>query len=74
MKSDYVDGNTVAEVYKLLPGKDCGLKGQKSPCDLSKCAEFASALLKGKREVFDCPYLDDEKSQAIVLIIEDYFR
>ncbi len=74
MKTDYVDGNVVAEIYKLLPGKDCGLNGGKSPCGNARCAEFASALLKGKNEVFDCPYLTDEKSQSIVLIVEDYFR
>ena len=74
MKEDYVDGRVVADIYKLLPGKDCGLKGAKSPCGLAKCSDFAAALLKSKREVFDCPYLEDEKSQAIVLIAEDYFR
>jgi len=71
---DYIDGNAVADIYKLLPGKDCGLNGQKSPCGYERCKDFATALLKGKSQVFDCPYLADEKSQAIVLIVEDYFH
>ncbi|MFH0861700.1 MAG: (Fe-S)-binding protein [Candidatus Altiarchaeota archaeon] len=74
MKNDYLDGNVVADLYKLLPGRDCGKKGVKSPCGHALCAEFAAALLKGKSNVFECPYLDDDKSQAIVLVIEDFFQ
>jgi ArsR family metal-binding transcriptional regulator len=71
MADDYVDANVVADIYKNLPGKNCG---DKSPCGLPKCGLFARALLKGKSEVYDCPYMEDEKSQAILLIVEDYFR
>jgi len=71
MRDDYVDANVVADIYKMLPGKNCG---EKSPCGFPRCALFAAALLKGKCDVSDCPYIEDEKLQSIVLTLEDYFR
>ncbi len=64
------EGDTAAEIYKLLPGRDCG---EKSPCGLPKCMLFAKALLKG-RDPYDCPYMEDEDRQQVILVLEDYFR
>jgi CO dehydrogenase/acetyl-CoA synthase gamma subunit (corrinoid Fe-S protein) len=71
MVEDSVDARTVADIYRLLPGKNCG---EKSPCGLPKCSMFANAVLKGKRKPSDCPYLEDDNMQSIILIIEEYFR
>ena len=60
-----------ADIYVLLPGRDCG---DDSPCGLSKCVYFAQALLRGTKNIYDCPFLQDEKRQQIILILEDYFR
>ena len=60
-----------ADIYKLLPGRDCG---RKSPCRLPKCMLFARELLTASRDVYDCPYLKDDNRQEIMLILDEYFR
>jgi len=71
MVGDDLDASVIAEVYRLLPGKNCG---NNSPCGFPKCAMFADAVVRGKKKVHDCPYIDDDRMQDIVLIVEDYFR
>jgi ArsR family metal-binding transcriptional regulator len=68
-----IDKNFVADIYKQLPGRNCGLKGE-SPCGLETCVKFAVELSQGFRQVSDCPYLEDENLQSIVLLLEEYFR
>jgi len=66
---------TIADIYVQLPGRDCGVNTKRpSPCGLKKCVMFAEALLEGEKKVHDCPYLNDEQSGAIALIIDEYFR
>jgi len=69
--SEDVDMHTVASIYKLLPGKNCG---GKSPCGLPKCALFAAKVLSGKKDVSECPYIVDENMQSILLVIDEYYR
>jgi CO dehydrogenase/acetyl-CoA synthase gamma subunit (corrinoid Fe-S protein) len=66
-----IDDNTVADIYRLLPGKNCG---DGSPCGFGLCREFALSLLKGTSEPTDCPYLeDDNKLQEIILILDQSY-
>lgn len=65
------DGAVLAEIYKALPGKDCG---KKSPCGFPLCKEFSKALLKCEKNVYDCPYLEDDDRQLIALILDDYYK
>ncbi len=58
----------VEEIFKILPKTDC------KKCGYKTCAEFARALLKGKRKVQDCPYVKNEQIQAINLILDEYFN
>ena len=41
MPADELNNNVVADLYKLLPGKNCG---EKSPCGYPRCGDFARAL------------------------------
>ncbi len=66
-----VDSNLIADIYQLLPGKNCG---QKSPCGLPKCAMFAKEIIIGAKEIKDCPYLQEENMQSILLRISEAFR
>jgi ArsR family metal-binding transcriptional regulator len=65
------DARVIAEVYKLLPGKNCG---EKSPCGVPKCTMFAREVFKGKKEIHDCPFMEDDNLQAVILVLEEYFR
>ena len=68
---DQGKSNTIADIYIILPGRNCG---DKSPCGYPRCAFFAKALLEGKADISECPYLDDEKRQDIILVIDKFFR
>jgi CO dehydrogenase/acetyl-CoA synthase gamma subunit (corrinoid Fe-S protein) len=70
MPDEGISSKAIAEVYKFLPGKNCG---DKSPCGCPKCAIFASEILKGRKKAQDCTYLEDEDYQSIVLFMDDYF-
>ncbi|MBD3388116.1 MAG: hypothetical protein GF416_03630 [Candidatus Altiarchaeales archaeon] len=63
--------DAAADIYTLLPGKNCG---ENSPCGYAKCSIFAKALLKGLKNVYDCPYMVDENREQIILILDDFFR
>jgi CO dehydrogenase/acetyl-CoA synthase gamma subunit (corrinoid Fe-S protein) len=65
------DGGFLADIYRLLPGKDCG---KDSPCGCLLCRDFSKILLKGDKTVYDCPHLEDDFRQEILLILEDYYR
>lgn len=71
MADDKSEANVTADIYVLLPGRDCG---EDSPCGLPKCVLFAKALVAGRKKVHECPYLEEEKQQQIILLLEDYFR
>jgi len=66
--------SVAANIYTFLPGRDCGVTRPSSPCGFQKCAMFAKELFKGTKSVYDCPYMQDEDRQFILLILEDYFR
>jgi ArsR family metal-binding transcriptional regulator len=66
-----VDGKVAADIYVLLPGRNCD---EKSPCGLPKCVLFAKALLNGTKNVYNCPYMEDDDRQSVILILDDYFR
>jgi CO dehydrogenase/acetyl-CoA synthase gamma subunit (corrinoid Fe-S protein) len=66
--------SVAADIYLLLPGRNCGVTQPPSPCGLKKCAFFAKELVKGTRTVYDCPYMEDEDRQSILLLLEDYFK
>jgi len=68
---DELSANVAADIYRHLPGKNCG---EKSPCGLPKCAMFARELLGGYKEQTNCPYMSDEHRQSIVLILDEYFK
>ena len=68
------DGAALAEIYHNLPAKDCGKGGRKSPCQSPLCRDFARLLLKGDKTVYDCPYLEDDNRQIIILLLEDYYK
>lgn len=68
------DGKFLADIYVELPGKDCGAKNlSDSPCGSALCRDFARVLLNGTKEVYDCPYMEDENRQAILLVLNDYY-
>lgn len=46
--------NTI-ELYKRLPGKNCG------ECDMNTCMAFAVSILQGSSELSACPYLSREE-------------
>lgn len=53
---------TPLEVYKLLPKSNCG------QCYVPTCLAFAAAVIKGDKELSDCPHLErttDEISEKI---------
>jgi len=66
--------DVIADIFVLLPGRDCGLTHPPSPCGLKKCMLFAEALLNGSRNVYDCPYMKEQQRGSIVLILDEYFR
>ena len=47
------------EIYKKLPGTNCGACKQKA------CMPFAFALLKGEADLSDCPCLSDKEKEAM---------
>ncbi len=65
---DSKTANAVADIYRFLPGKNCG------ECGHERCAELAKEILIGTKNVYDCPYMEDEKRQAAILVIEEHFR
>jgi CO dehydrogenase/acetyl-CoA synthase gamma subunit (corrinoid Fe-S protein) len=68
---DDMNANVAADIYRYLPGRNCG---EKSPCGQPKCVLFAKELLKGMLEPTDCPYMKDENRQSVVLILDEYFK
>ncbi|MBU0762059.1 MAG: hypothetical protein KKD39_03455, partial [Candidatus Altiarchaeota archaeon] len=64
----------MADIYRNLPGKDCGKGGKQSPCGLPMCKDFTKPLLKGDKTLYDCPFMEDDDRQAIILILEDYYK
>lgn len=60
--------NFAEEIFKNLPHLDCGKCGYKT------CTEFARALPKTRRKVADCPYMTNEQTQAITLLLDEYFN
>ena len=60
-----------AQIYRKLPGKDCG---EGSPCGYPKCVDFAKALLKNEVELDECPYVQPRKSEEILMILAEYFE
>jgi len=65
---DKQTADAVGDIYRLLPGKNCG------ECGVETCAIFAKEVLVGSGEIYDCKYMEDEKRQAAILVIEEYFR
>lgn len=53
------------EIYKLLPGKNCGA------CGIDTCMAFASALIERDKNVEDCTLFQEEKyKKKMVQLIE----
>jgi len=50
--------NTI-EVYKKLPGQNCG------DCPQNTCMAFALAIIKGEADPSECPLLSDDEIQAL---------
>ncbi|MBU0676248.1 MAG: DUF3786 domain-containing protein [Proteobacteria bacterium] len=50
---------TPLEVYKLLPGTNCG------NCYKPSCLAFAAAVVKGDCRLIDCPYVKDASGTTI---------
>jgi hypothetical protein len=50
--------NTI-EVYKKLPGQNCG------DCPQNTCMAFALAIVKGEADPSECPLLSDDEIQAL---------
>lgn len=65
---DKKTADTIAEIYLLLPGKNC------SDCSYPKCSQFAKEVLLGPADIYDCPHMEDDKRQSAILIIDEYFR
>ncbi|MBM3309308.1 MAG: hypothetical protein FJY77_03555 [Candidatus Altiarchaeales archaeon] len=58
--------NFQLEVYKNLPKLDCG------ECNCKTCGEFATAVLKGKKQATRCPHITNEQIQHITLLLDEY--
>jgi len=58
--------NFQLEVFKNLPKLDCG------ECGLKTCAEFATAILRGKKTPAECPHATNEQIQTITLLLDEY--
>ncbi len=52
--------STPLQIYRLLPQTNC------RQCHLPACLAFAAAVLKGERQLADCPYLAPEVAAAEV--------
>lgn len=48
------------QLARLLPGYNCGI------CGYRQCKDFAAALIEGKSEIDNCPYLKSERSAASI--------
>ncbi|MFH1722315.1 MAG: (Fe-S)-binding protein [Candidatus Altiarchaeota archaeon] len=58
----------ILRIFDILPLIDCG------QCGLPKCRDFARELVAGDAEVFDCPHLNEETTEKIVLLLDDFFK
>ena len=59
------------DIYKLLPQTNCG------ECTLPNCLAFAAAVIKGNRQLADCPYIraqDREQLAGRIGIREEFNR
>jgi hypothetical protein len=59
------------DIYKLLPQTNCG------ECTLPNCLAFSAAVIKGQKDLADCPYIktaDKEKLAGRIGIREDFSR
>ncbi len=74
MKDEEIDLRVAADIYRCLPGKNCGKKGKKSPCGQPLCGLFAKEILKGRKDPSICPYLDDDNLQNIVMILDKHYN
>jgi hypothetical protein len=59
------------DIYKLLPQTNCG------ECTLPNCLAYAAAVIKGHKQLTDCPYIrtgDREKLAKRIGIRQDFNR
>jgi len=59
------------DIYKLLPQTNCG------ECALPNCLAFAAAVIQGRKNLTDCPYIkteDKEQLASHIAIREDFSR
>ncbi|MFO7760865.1 MAG: DUF3786 domain-containing protein [Thermodesulfobacteriota bacterium] len=52
------------ELYKILPQSNCG------KCFFPTCLAFAAAVIKGEKQLADCPELDDSTIEAFARQID----
>ncbi|MFC2154184.1 (Fe-S)-binding protein [Candidatus Altiarchaeota archaeon] len=62
------ESKTLIRILEKLPLIDCG------KCGEVKCRDFARRLLSKELQVFDCPHLDEEKTEEILLILDEFFK
>ncbi|MGD9211286.1 MAG: DUF3786 domain-containing protein [Desulfobacteraceae bacterium] len=51
--------NTTMDIFKLLPKTNC------RKCNAPTCLAFAAAVFQGKRQLTDCPYVDNSDNLSI---------
>ena len=59
------------DIYKLLPQTNCG------ECTLPNCLAFSAAIIKGQKQLADCPYIKNEDKEQLASRIgtrEDFNR
>ena len=58
------------EIYKILPQTNCG------ECTLPNCLAFSAAIIKGQKQLADCPYIktEDRKKLADRLDVREDFN
>ncbi len=55
---------SVLDIYRLLPGKNCGECGEKT------CMAFAAKLLRGEVDADRCPYLDEDRRKKLNRLVK----
>jgi len=53
------------EIYNKLPLRNCG------ECGYKTCKDFAKALIRGEKTPYQCPHLEEEIAQELVLILNE---
>ena len=59
------------EIYRFLPQTNCG------ECSLPNCLAFSAAVIKGSKQVSDCPYIKNAEKEILagrINIREDFTR